>query len=147
MTKRSALLLAAIVATIVLAGFYVHGSLDRPLSSIGLNFHECARNGLGATFCGSELDEYRARLEHVRQAGEETTAKIRRESEATRARLKEERATAEARTKREEAAELEAKLAKEKRIYETEPAGSFGRALAKGEYEAARAQLRQLAAG
>lgn len=67
------------LAVAALVALYVHGNLDRPLYSVGLNFHECARNGLGATFCGSELDAYRARVQRV----QESVARIKREGEET----------------------------------------------------------------
>ena len=60
----------AVLATailVVLVYFYGFGAFDKPLSSIGLNVHECARNGLGQTFCGHELDEYRAKIERIKQ--------------------------------------------------------------------------------
>ena len=66
----------AVLAAIVLAGFYIHGSFDRVLSGIGLNFHECARNGLGVTFCGSELDEYRARISRVKVESQAAAHKV-----------------------------------------------------------------------
>jgi hypothetical protein len=41
----------------------------------------CGRNGYGAVFCGSELDEYRARIsrakEEATQAGEAASNRIR----------------------------------------------------------------------
>lgn len=64
MTVKRHLLIA--LAILALGGVWLTGSLDRPLSSIGLNHHECARNGLGVTFCGKELAEYRGRVEQVK---------------------------------------------------------------------------------
>ena len=63
MDKRDGILIGAFLAVCLLLGLYLNGNLDRTLYPVGLNFHECARNGFGATFCGSELDEYRARIE------------------------------------------------------------------------------------
>lgn len=60
-----------------LAILYFTGHLDRPLYTVGLNYHECARNGLGATFCGKELDEYRARVQGIT----ENANKVVREAE------------------------------------------------------------------
>jgi hypothetical protein len=80
---------------VAFAGFYFTGHLDRLLYPVGLNFHECKRNGLGATFCGTELDEYREKvaqpiqrtsenLKRLQQEGEERAerAKAAREAEA-----------------------------------------------------------------
>jgi hypothetical protein len=63
---RTTLVLAAVI--VALFAFYFHGTFDRALSPVGLNFNECDRNGYGATFCGTELDHYRDRLArlHVR---------------------------------------------------------------------------------
>jgi hypothetical protein len=76
---RTTLPLAAVIVAAFL-GLYFHGNLDRVFYPVGLNFNECARNGLGATFCGKELDEYRARLERVKAEGEAAQAKIKEES-------------------------------------------------------------------
>lgn len=62
---RNIIRIIGVLFGLALAGLYLHGSFDRPLSSIGLNYHECARNGLGATFCGKELETYRARMQKV----------------------------------------------------------------------------------
>jgi len=64
MNWRSILIVVAVVALI---GFYLHGTFDRVLYGVGLNFNECARNGFGATFCGKELDEYRERVQGVQE--------------------------------------------------------------------------------
>lgn len=88
MTRRRRVL--AVLAVLALAGLYVHGTFDRPLSSIGLNFHECARNGLGATFCGQELKEYRARIEQGKREGEEASRRVKRESEEAAQKAREE---------------------------------------------------------
>src|ERR1039458_10445870 len=82
--KRKVLIVLAVLALI---GLYARGTFDHLLYNVGLNAHECARNGFGATFCGHELDEYRAKIERVKQEGEAAQAKIkeeiaRRENEA-----------------------------------------------------------------
>ena len=46
----------------LLVGSYFTGRLDHALYSVGLNFKQCARNGFGAVFCGSELTAYQDRL-------------------------------------------------------------------------------------
>jgi Skp family chaperone for outer membrane proteins len=84
-----ALLIVAVVA------LYFHGNLDRPLYNIGLNYHECARNGLGASFCGKELDEYRERINKAKHEGEEKQHEL----EAEEAKSKEEAQETEARIK------------------------------------------------
>jgi hypothetical protein len=78
--------LAAILAVLVLGGLYVHGTFDRTLSGVGLNFHKCARNGLGATFCGQELSEIRARLARVKIEEAAREAERTKEREAQEAR-------------------------------------------------------------
>jgi hypothetical protein len=77
--SRTTLPLVGVLVAAFLA-LYFHGNLDRVFYPVGLNFNECARNGLGATFCGKELDEYRARLERVKAEGEAAQAKIKEES-------------------------------------------------------------------
>jgi hypothetical protein len=44
----------AIVLVIVIAALYLSGSLDKPLSSVGLNMKPCVQNAFGATFCGDD---------------------------------------------------------------------------------------------
>jgi hypothetical protein len=128
-------------------GFYFTGHLDRPLYSVGLNFHECGRNGLGATFCGKELDEYRERINGVKErlattkANLEATEQKAREESTTREREAGERRTTE---HREQEHTLEAKLSRERAIVAAEPNGSAASDLAAAEYEAARAELQQL---
>jgi hypothetical protein len=133
--KRS-ILIPIGLAIAVLIGFYLHGSFDRALSGIGLNHHECARNGFGATFCGKELDQYRQRIRAVK----ETAAHAVQEGQQTIKRETEERHHEEERT-------LEAKISQERRLVESEPQGSYAYDLAKDEYESARSQLQQLQIG
>ena len=40
------------------AWLYATGSLDEPLSSVGLNRHPCAENLFGNTMCGDELKSF-----------------------------------------------------------------------------------------
>jgi hypothetical protein len=138
--KRTILIVG--VVALLIAG-YVSGQFDHPLYSVGLNFNECARNGFGATFCGSELDEYRERIDRAKVHGEEAVGKIKEEA-ANRKHESEERSTAE---RSEEEARLGAKMRKEHAIVNAEPEGSFAYDLAKDEYETARARLQQLHAG
>jgi hypothetical protein len=146
-TKQKGILLGVGVAVAILLGLYFHGNLDRTLYPVGLNFHECARNGFGATFCGNELDEYRAKVEQVKETTEhakvsleETERKSRQESSEREQQQQLE--AAERRNK--EMRQLIAKMNEEKRIYESEPESSVAGATAKGTYEADRAQLQQL---
>lgn len=126
----------------VLIGLYVSGHFDRPLYSIGLNITECARNGLGATFCGKELDEYRARTEQVK----ESIAHTQESAEASERTTEEHLKAAETARSDEEMRSLAAKLEREERIMKAEPETSVAYNLAKGEYEFNRARLQQLAA-
>jgi len=91
--------LVVLIVCLLTVGAYlwVSGSLDKPLYSVGLNFHECARNGLGQTFCGHELTDERERLrgiheklEEAEHKSEEAQTKIKRESEEDQAKLKRE---------------------------------------------------------
>jgi hypothetical protein len=52
------------------------GTFDHVLYNVGLNAKECARNGFGAVFCGSELDEYREHIESAKREGKEASEKI-----------------------------------------------------------------------
>jgi hypothetical protein len=71
--KRRVLIVLAVV---VLAAVYFSGSVDHALYNVGLNFHECAHNRSGATLCGSELDEYRARVERTKRRTEAAQEKL-----------------------------------------------------------------------
>jgi hypothetical protein len=150
-TKQKAILLGVGIALAVLLGLYFHGNLDRTLYPVGLNFRECARNGFGATFCGKELDEYRARLQRVKETTEhgkvslEETERKSHEEQASREQTQANEAHARAlnqRTEREQ--QLAAKLKQERAIEEREPEGSVAYDIAKGEYEATRAEAQQL---
>ncbi|HWF31179.1 MAG TPA: hypothetical protein VG188_01335 [Solirubrobacteraceae bacterium] len=57
--------LLTVIVLIVFVGGYLSGTFDHVLYNVGLNYKECARNGFGATFCGSELDQYRERIQSV----------------------------------------------------------------------------------
>lgn len=54
---------AGAVVFAILVVLWARGTFDRPLSSIGLNSHECGRNAFGATFCGDELKRYRQQVQ------------------------------------------------------------------------------------
>lgn len=51
----------AIIGAIVgvVAVTYASGGCDAALAPVGLNLHECARNGLGTWYCGNDLKAYR----------------------------------------------------------------------------------------
>jgi hypothetical protein len=60
--RRPFLAVGLTVAGVVILGLlamWTSGNLDRPLSAVGLNYNDCARNAFGATFCGEELEEQR----------------------------------------------------------------------------------------
>ena len=65
----------AIVVTVVVGWLYLHGTFDRALYSVGLNWNECASNGFGATFCGDDLDRYR---QNVVEPASEATGELER---------------------------------------------------------------------
>lgn len=65
MSRRIKLTLAAVA--VIVAALYFTGRLDYTLYPVGLNWHGCARNGFGATFCGSDLTAYNTRLRDVQQ--------------------------------------------------------------------------------
>jgi hypothetical protein len=82
---------------VVLLYFYGFGAFDKQLAGIGLNTHECARNGLGQTFCGKELTEARERQQRFKESSEkeetelkESEAKAKEESEREQQKLSEE---------------------------------------------------------
>src|ERR1039458_10392858 len=79
--KRKVLIVLAVLALI---GLYARGTFDHLLYNVGLNAHECARNGFGATFCGHELDEYRAKIERVKQEGEAARPRSRKKAHAVK---------------------------------------------------------------
>ena len=76
--QRAAWRLLIVAAVLVLIAAWRAGSFDHALVNVGLNAKPCARNGFGATFCGTELEEYRARIRRVKTEGEAAESKIRR---------------------------------------------------------------------
>jgi hypothetical protein len=90
------------LAVFAIVGLYVSGRLDHLLYNAGLNYHECARNGLGATFCGSELTEYRARITHVSEEDAKAETAIKEDQAKSEAYVQDQ---AEERTRLEHAAE------------------------------------------
>jgi hypothetical protein len=81
--------LATAILTILIY-FYAFGAFDKQLAGIGLNVHECARNGLGQTFCGKELTEARERQTEFKKSTEESEAKSKEEQQRLEAKSKEE---------------------------------------------------------
>jgi hypothetical protein len=67
-------ILIAVVA--VVAALYFSGRLDYALYNVGLNYHACARNGLGATFCGGDLTAYEARFQGIQRQEQSTLRTI-----------------------------------------------------------------------
>lgn len=63
---------------VVILGLYFSGRLDYVLYPVGLNFHTCARNGFGATFCGADLTAYEARIRGVQQQFQSAQQQIQR---------------------------------------------------------------------
>jgi hypothetical protein len=137
--KISASILA-VLAAIGIGALYLGGTFDRPLSSIGLNHNECARNGLGVTFCGEELTEYRTKVRAVNNGLEESKRTIAREQGKRESTVADEQAATETKERR----ELERKMAEEKGIFEREPENTVASDEAKDEYEGDRAALQQL---
>jgi hypothetical protein len=137
MTKQKGIVIGVGLVVALLLGLYFNGNLDRTLYPVGLNFHECARNGFGATFCGSELDQYRAKVQRVKEAGEEAQRKI----SAIQAEGKQRQESLEQREAEEKAArhrKLEEQVTPQKKAEaEASPNGSAARI----EYESARQQL------
>ena len=68
--------LVVVVLIITLFAGWRAGTFDQVLYKVGLNAKECARNGLGATFCGQELTEYRERITKAKEEGEAAATKI-----------------------------------------------------------------------
>jgi hypothetical protein len=68
-------ILIVLIVFVLFAGWRA-GTFDHALVNVGLNAKPCARNGLGATFCGQELTEYRERLAHSKEEGEAASRKI-----------------------------------------------------------------------
>jgi hypothetical protein len=57
---RTAAIAAAVL--LVLGLVWNTGAFDHALVNVGLNRHDCFRNGFGATFCGDEVAEFRRKL-------------------------------------------------------------------------------------
>jgi hypothetical protein len=95
----------AVLATailVVLIYFYAFGAFDKQLAGVGLNVHECARNGLGQTFCGKELTEQRERQREITKSTEEAQTKAKEEQQQTEAKAKEEQQRLETKSKEEQ---------------------------------------------
>lgn len=73
-------LIGAVVGVVLF--LYATGRLDHALYPVGLNLHECARNGYGAVFCGDELTHYR---ETVSEPAERAASQLQRGVEQARA--------------------------------------------------------------
>jgi hypothetical protein len=100
---------------VILGGLYVAGVFDKTLADAGLNFHECARNGLGQTYCGHELTEARERAKRIQEGAREEQQKLARESEEEQAKLKseEEQRNRELEASQHKLAEEEAQISRE----------------------------------
>jgi hypothetical protein len=70
---RKGLLIAVVV---IVGALYFTGRMDHALYPLGLNFTTCARNGFGATFCGSELTAYQARFQDIQRQEQSTMRTI-----------------------------------------------------------------------
>jgi hypothetical protein len=55
---RSPWPIVASVVVVAAVGLWFTGSLDEPLSHIGLNKNPCLKNAFGATFCGDSAKSY-----------------------------------------------------------------------------------------
>ena len=66
----------------IVAALYLSGRLDHALYPVGLNYHTCARNGFGATFCGSELTAYQDRIDGIQRQYQSTMRTITRQEQA-----------------------------------------------------------------
>jgi hypothetical protein len=69
MGRKMTFLVGVVVA--VVATLYFTGRLDYALYPVGLNFHTCARNGFGATFCGSDLTAYENRVRGIQRQAQQ----------------------------------------------------------------------------
>jgi hypothetical protein len=70
--RRRSLIVGGIV--FVLGGLWYSGSLDEPLSHIGLNKNACIKNAFGATYCGDEAKSYCDSLSELRALSKQHTA-------------------------------------------------------------------------
>jgi hypothetical protein len=61
MTPQRRVLIVILVVALFAA--WRAGTFDHALVNVGLNAHDCARNGFGATYCGKELDKYRQNVQ------------------------------------------------------------------------------------
>ena len=73
----------ALVLVGVLIGLWRIGTFDDALVHVGLNAQECAKNALGATFCGDDLENYRREvIEPIQRQQEAIEAERRAQEEA-----------------------------------------------------------------
>jgi hypothetical protein len=73
--------LAATVVFLALFALWRFGTFDHALANWGLNAKPCARNGLGATFCGKELEERQQQQRTLESERQHREARL--EAEAT----------------------------------------------------------------
>jgi hypothetical protein len=73
---------AAVALGLVIA-LYLTGRLDYTLYPLGLNFHQCARNGIGATFCGPDLTAYENHLRGVQRQIQQAQQSLTQQEQAT----------------------------------------------------------------
>ena len=133
----------AVLATailVVLVYFYAFGTFDKPLSSIGLNVHECARNGLGQTFCGQlNLTNTGRKL----NGSNRNLSRLRKRPNENRRKPNRKRAKKKRRRRRTNAANLNPRWPLRRQSFRENPK-AHAADLARDEYESDRAQLQQL---
>ena len=72
----------------IAGAYYATGRLDYALYPVGLNLHTCARNGFGATFCGSDLTAYDIRIRGVQQQLQQTQRTLAQQAQAAQSAAK-----------------------------------------------------------
>lgn len=74
-----------VIIAVILGFLWFGGHLDKLLEPVGLNYHECATNAFGATFCGDELKAYERKvvdpIDHAQQEAASTRDRAKRESD------------------------------------------------------------------
>lgn len=72
---KKKIIIGLLVAAIGVVAYWTTGRMDPALSSLGLNYTDCASNGFGATLCGDDLKRYERAVKGSDNKGADVEAK------------------------------------------------------------------------
>ncbi len=57
----------ALTVLTVIVVLYFYGTFDHLLYHVGLQAHDCIKNGFGTVYCGQEATEYKEHIQAVKE--------------------------------------------------------------------------------